>query len=77
MCLPGAIFVSIFELAGILTEDLLALFACKDDLGGLEDFVILILCVAFGAVEPQFAALGTDLDLSIQNVFAHDRVCVF
>ncbi len=69
--LPRAVFVGVFEFAGILAEYLLALFAGEDDLGGLEDLVVLRLRVALGAVEPEFAALGADLHLSIQNVFAH------
>jgi hypothetical protein len=74
--LPGAIFVSIFEFAGVLAEHLLALFACKDDLSRLEDFVILLLSVALGTVEPELAALCADLNLSVQNVFAHPS-CIY
>ena len=74
--LPGAVFISIFEFAGVLAEYLLALFACKNDLGGLEDLVILCLGVALGAVEPLLAALCTNLHLSIQNVFAHSCLTI-
>jgi len=72
MFLPGAVFVTLVEfLRDIFTEDLLALFAGKDNLGALHDFMILGLHVALGAVKPLFAALSTDLHLGVQNVFAH------
>ena len=71
-CLPGAIFVALVEfLRDVLTENLLALFACEDNLGALHDLVIFGLHVALGAVKPLFAALSTDLNLGVQNVFAH------
>ncbi len=70
--LPGAVFIGVFEFAGVLAEDLLALLAGEDDLGRLEDLVVLSLRVALRTVKPLLAALGANLNLSIQNVFAHD-----
>jgi hypothetical protein len=70
--LPGAVFVGIIEYGHVFPENLLALLAGHHDLGVLEDFVVLALGVALGAVEPEFAALGPDLHLRVQNVFAHN-----
>jgi hypothetical protein len=50
-------YVPIFELAGILAEGLLALFADEDHFEALEERVIGRLLVAFCAVEPFFACL--------------------
>lgn len=44
----------------VLAEDLFALFAAKDHLGGLAERVVGCFAVAFCTVEPQFAAWGAD-----------------
>lgn len=67
----GAVLISIVELRGVLSEHLFTLFAGKDNLRVLRDFVVLGLSVALGAVEPQLATLSSDLHLGVQNVFAH------
>jgi hypothetical protein len=51
------VYVPVFELAGILAESLLALFADEDHFEGLEERVISRLLVAFCAVEPFLACL--------------------
>jgi hypothetical protein len=69
--LPGAVFVSIIKFRHVFSEHLLALLACHDYLRGLKDFVILLFSMAFSTIKPEFAALGADLDLGVQNMFAH------
>lgn len=69
--LPRAVLVSVVEYGHVLAEHLLALFAGKYDLRVLEDVVVLCLCVTLCAVKPLLAALGADLNLSVQNVLAH------
>ena len=65
-CLPGAVFVALVQFLGhVLAEDLLALFAGKDNFGALHDFVVLGLQVALRTVEPLLAAAGADLHLGV------------
>ena len=71
------IFIGIVEFCSVLAEDFLALFAGQDDLSVLVDLVVLALSMALGAVEPELAALGSDLDLGVQNVFAHSFLFFF
>ena len=70
--LPWAVLIALVELPGdVLAEYFLAFFAGKDNFGALHNFVVFALHVALGTVKPLFATLGTDLHLSVQNVFAH------
>ena len=69
--LPRAVFISIFELGHILSENLLTLLAGKDDFNSLFDFVVFFLSVALSTVEPLLAAGSANLDLGIQNMLAH------
>lgn len=65
-----AVLVAVLVFAHILPEDFLALFAGKDHFHGLFEGVCLLFGVAFGAVEPLFAARGANRDLGVENVFA-------
>ncbi len=47
----------------VLAEDLLALLACKHNVCGLGQLVVLTFRVALGAVEPQLAARRAHLHL--------------
>ncbi len=51
------------RLREVLAEDLLALLACKHNVCGLGQLVVLTLRVALSAVEPQLAARRAHLHL--------------
>ena len=73
--LPRAVLVGIVHFFGVLlSKNFLALLASHDDLSCSENFMILSFHVADWAVKPQFAALGSDLHLSVENVFAHTGI---
>jgi len=55
-----AVLIAVVEFRHILPEALFALFAGEDHFGGLFEAVRLGFGVAFGAVEPLFAAGGAD-----------------
>lgn len=55
----------------VLSEALLALLACQNELDGLLERVVGRLGMALRAVEPALAAGGADRDLSVQDVLAH------
>lgn len=65
-----AVLVALIIFSHVLSESLLALFADKDHLSGLCEWMRLCLCMAFGAVVPLFAARSSDGDLCIQDVLA-------
>ena len=44
----------------VLAEDLFALFASKDHLGGLAEGMVCCFTVTFCTVEPKLAAWGAD-----------------
>lgn len=47
-----AVLVALVEFLGVLAEALLALFAGEYHFEALEEFVLFLFAVAFGAVEP-------------------------
>ena len=61
VCITYALYLRILKLAGILAKGLFTLFAYKGHVEGLHEWVVGLLLVALGAVEPFFAwvrALG-------------------
>ena len=69
----GAVLICFFELKDVLAEHLLADFTGKYHLCGFFEFVVRHFVVAFGTVEPLFAAWSTDSSLHVENVLAHDE----
>lgn len=65
-----AVLVALFKRLHVFAETLLALFAGEDHLRGAFELVVLLLGVAFCAVEPLPAAGGADGDLGVEDVFA-------
>jgi len=55
-----AVLITIVEFRHVFPETLFAFFAGEDHFGGLFEGVGLGFGVAFGAVEPLFAAGGAD-----------------
>lgn len=75
-----AVFICVLEFTGVFAEGLFALFADEGHVKGLEEGVRGLFCVAFGAVEPFFAAGRADGDLGVEDMFAHcgfGRWCLF
>jgi hypothetical protein len=66
-----AVLVGFLKLQHVLPEGFLALFASKNHVSGFLELVVFELIVTLGAVEPLFAALGSDSGLDIDDVFAH------
>ena len=58
-------------LAHFFSEDFFAFFTNHDHLMGPLKLVVLGFSVAFRAIEPLFAARGSDSDLGIHDVLAH------
>lgn len=65
-----AVLVAVFEFGHVFAETLFTFLACKGHFHGLFESVVLGFGVAFGAVEPLFAARGADGDLGVEDVFA-------
>jgi hypothetical protein len=65
-----AVLIALVELLHVFAEDLSALFACEDHLGSAFELVVLLLSVAFCAVEPLPTAWRADRDLGVEDVFA-------
>jgi len=66
----GAIFIAFLVRRHVLPERFFTLLAHERHFRCLRQLVVLRLSVAFGAVEPQFAAGCTDRHLCIQDVLA-------
>jgi hypothetical protein len=69
-----AVLVALVELFHIFAKDLSALFACENHLGRAFELMVLLLSVAFCAVEPLPAAGRADGDLGVEDVFAGDGI---
>jgi hypothetical protein len=69
-----AVLIALVELFHVFAKDFSALFACEDHLGGAFELVVLLLSVAFCAVEPLATAWRADGDLGVEDVFAGDGV---
>lgn len=65
-----AVLVAILVLTHVFAEHLFALFAREHHFHCLLKAVCLLLGVAFGTVEPLFAAWGANGDLRVEDVFA-------
>ena len=67
-----AVFVGFVKLlAHFFSEDFFAFFTNHDHLMGPLELVVLSVFVALRAIEPLFAARGSDSDLGIHDVLAH------
>ena len=55
----GAVFVALVKLLGVFPEALLALLASEGHIEALEQSVIFGFSVAFGAIEPFAACVGS------------------
>ena len=65
-----AVLVALLVVGHVLAERLLALFADERHLHRFSELVVLRFGVAFGAVEPLFAARSPDRDLRVEDVLA-------
>lgn len=65
----GTVLVAILEFGHVFAEALFALFAGESHLHRLFEGVVLRFGVAFGAVEPLFAARRADRNLGVEYVF--------
>ena len=68
------IFVGFFELFDLFTEDLFTFLASEDEFHCFLKLMVLSpeVFVAVWAIEPLLAALCTDCNLGVKDVFAHD-----
>ena len=61
----GTVLIRLLPQCDVLPKHLATFLAAEYHLIGLQDWMVARLLMAFGAVEPTLAALGTQLDLGI------------